>query len=178
MCRGWDNRTEQCAHFWWRYVCHCGRAIKGLRLRALIRQDMDLLDRLPAMPPKARQLSAQSMPALTNLIDAADKSHALRKAAMSQMEQLARHRATCLRAVVHRSSGGNVNHGRANWLPDLRPVGSCWRRDCRLRTTRRVTRCHLTHARLAWCRPVASPRRDRQTTALPAPRRRRCPGGR
>ncbi len=62
-------------------------------------------------------------------------------------------------------------------VADLCPVDPVGGGDCRLRTTRRVTRCHLTHARPARCRPVAStPRRDCQTTALPAPRRRRCPG--
>lgn len=149
---------------------------KGPDFRALIRQDMDLLDRLPADATKRRANLQRTIDArIDDLIDAADKSHALRKAAMSYWGNW-RHRATCLRAVVHdhlvecQSRPGQL-------VADLCPVDPVGGGDCRLRTTRRVTRCHLTHARPARCRPVAStPRRDCQTTALPAPRRRRCPG--
>lgn len=149
---------------------------KGPDFRALIRQDMDLLDRLPADATKRRANLQRTIDArIDDLIDAADKSHALRKAAMSYRGNW-RDIVLLVCAVVHdhlvecQSRPGQL-------VADLCPVDPVGGGDCRLRNTRRVTRCHLTHARPARCRPVAStPRRDCQTTALPAPRRRRCPG--
>lgn len=146
---------------------------KGPDFRALIRQDMDLLDRLPADATKRRANLQRTIDArIDDLIDAADKSHALRKAAMSYRGNW-RDIVLLVCVLLFTIIWWNVNHGRANWLPTfvllilLAAVTAVYA----------LRGAHLTHARPARCRPVAStPRRDCQTTALPAPRRRRCPG--
>ncbi|WP_079017497.1 hypothetical protein [Mycobacterium tuberculosis] len=90
---------------------------KGPDFRALIRQDMDLLDRLPADATKRRANLQRTIDArIDALIDAADKSHALRKAAMSYRGNW-RDIVLLVCVLLFTIIWWNVNHGRANWLP-------------------------------------------------------------
>ncbi len=90
---------------------------KGPDFRALIRQDMDLLDRLPADATKRRANLQRTIDArIDDLIDAADKSHALRKAAMSYRGNW-RDIVLLVCVLLFTIIWWNVNHGRANWLP-------------------------------------------------------------
>ncbi len=90
---------------------------KGPDFRALIRQDMDLLDRLPADATKRRANLQRTIDArIDDLIDAADKRHALRKAAMSYRGNW-RDIVLLVCVLLFTIIWWNVNHGRANWLP-------------------------------------------------------------
>ncbi|KCC99285.1 hypothetical protein P460_01142 [Mycobacterium tuberculosis TKK_02_0069] len=102
---------------------------KGPDFRALIRQDMDLLDRLPADATKRRANLQRTIDArIDDLIDAADKSHALRKAAMSYRGNW-RDIVLLVCVLLFTIIWWNVNHGRANWLnrPGMSGDSSSWK---------------------------------------------------
>ena len=90
---------------------------RGPDYRSLIKQDMDLLDRLP---PEATDRRASLQRSIDNriddLIDAADRTHALRKAATSYQGNW-RDIVLFLCVVLFTIVWWNVNHSRANWLP-------------------------------------------------------------
>ncbi|MDP7728245.1 MULTISPECIES: hypothetical protein [Mycobacterium] len=90
---------------------------RGPDYRSLIKQDMDLLDRLPPEATERRANLQRSIDTrIDDLIDAADKTHALRKAATTyrgNWRDLVLFVAVLLFTVVW----WDVNHNRANWLP-------------------------------------------------------------
>lgn len=116
MCRGWD-KSHSAPIFGGAMLAIAAGQFKGPDFRALIRQDMDLLDRLPADATKRRANLQRTIDArIDDLIDAADKSHALRKAAMSYRGNW-RDIVLLVCVLLFTIIWWNVNHGRANWLP-------------------------------------------------------------
>jgi hypothetical protein len=90
---------------------------RGPDYRDLIKQDMDLLDRLPPEDIKRRaELQRTIECRIDDLVDAADRSRALRRAALSYQGNW-RDAVLVLCAVLFTIVWWNVNHSRANWLP-------------------------------------------------------------
>ncbi len=90
---------------------------KGPDFRGSIKQDMDLLDRLPADATKRRTDLQRTIDArIDDLVDAADRSRALRKAAMSYRGNW-RDIVLLLCVLLFTIIWWEVNHSRANWLP-------------------------------------------------------------
>ncbi|ORV58381.1 hypothetical protein AWC07_20425 [Mycobacterium gastri] len=89
---------------------------KGTDFRGQLKQDMDLLDRLPADAPQRADLERTINERIGDLVDAADRSRALRKAAMSYQGNW-RDIVLLLCAVLFTVIWWEVNHSRSNWLP-------------------------------------------------------------
>lgn len=90
---------------------------KGPDYRSLIKQDMDLLDRLPSDATNRRADLQRSIDArIDDLIDAADRSRALRTAAMSYRGNW-RDVVLLLCVLLFTIIWWDVNHSRSNWLP-------------------------------------------------------------
>lgn len=90
---------------------------KGSDFREQLRQDMDLLDRLP---PEAitRRAELQRMidARIDDLVDAADRSRVLRKAALSYQGSW-RDIVLLLCVLLFTIIWWDVSHSRSNWLP-------------------------------------------------------------
>lgn len=90
---------------------------RGPDYRDLIRQDMDLLERLPPEDARRRAELQRTIEARSDdLVDAADRSRALRRAALSYQGNW-RDLVMLLCAVLFTIVWWNVNHSRDNWLP-------------------------------------------------------------
>ena len=90
---------------------------RGPDYRGLIKQDMDLLDRLPADATDRRAELQRTIDArIDDLVDAADRSRALRRAALSYRGNW-RDVVLLLCAVLFTIVWWNVSHSRGNWLP-------------------------------------------------------------
>lgn len=90
---------------------------RGPDYRKLIQQDMDLLERLPAEASERREALRRSIDArIDDLIDAADRSRAWRRAALSYQGNW-RDLVVAVCAVLFTIVWWNVDHGRTNWLP-------------------------------------------------------------
>lgn len=90
---------------------------RGPDYRALIKQDMDLLDRLPPDATARRAELQRTIDArIDDLIDSSDRSRALRQAALSYQGNW---RDVVLLAcvVLFTVIWWDVNHSRSNWLP-------------------------------------------------------------
>lgn len=85
--------------------------------RGLIKQDMDLLDRLPAEAGTRRAELQRTIDArIDDLIDTADRSRALRKAALSYQGNW-RDLVLVLCVVLFTVIWWETDHSRGNWLP-------------------------------------------------------------
>lgn len=90
---------------------------RGPDYRSLIKQDMDLLDRLPAEATERRANLQRSINTrIDDLIAATDRGNALRKAATSYRGNW-RDIVLFLCVVLFSIVWWDVNHSRANWLP-------------------------------------------------------------
>jgi hypothetical protein len=90
---------------------------RGPDYRDLIRQDMDLLDRLPPEDTRRRaELQRTIEGRIDDLVDSADRSRALRRAALSYQGNW-RDGVLLLCAALFTIVWWNVNHSRDNWLP-------------------------------------------------------------
>jgi hypothetical protein len=90
---------------------------RGPDYRALIKQDMDLLDRLPPEATNRRAELQRTIEArIDDLIDAADRSLTLRRAALSYRGNW-RDVVLFLCVVLFTIIWWDVDHGRGNWLP-------------------------------------------------------------
>jgi hypothetical protein len=89
---------------------------RGPDYRGLIQQDMALLEKLPPEATERRDALRRSIDArIDDLIDGADRSRALRRAAMSYQGNW-RDLVVVLCAVLFAIVWWNVNHSRGNWL--------------------------------------------------------------
>jgi hypothetical protein len=89
---------------------------RGPDYRGLIQQDMALLEKLPPEATERRDALQRSIDArIDDLIDGADRSRALRRAAMSYQGNW-RDLVVVLCAVLFTIVWWNVNHSRGNWL--------------------------------------------------------------
>jgi hypothetical protein len=89
---------------------------RGPDYRGLIKQDMELLERLPPEATERREALQQSIDArIDDLVDAADRSRALRRAALSYRGNW-RDLVVLLCAVLFTIVWWNVSHSRGNWL--------------------------------------------------------------
>jgi len=90
---------------------------RGPDYRGLIKEDMDLLDRLPPEATKRRAELQRTIEArIDDLIDAADRGRALRRAAVSYQGNW-RDIVLLLCALLFTVIWWEVDHSRANWLP-------------------------------------------------------------
>ncbi len=90
---------------------------KGPDYRGLIQQDMDLLDRLPPDATNRRANLQRTIDArIDDLVDATDRSRALRKAALSYQGNW-RDMVLLLCVLLFTIIWWDVNHSRSNWLP-------------------------------------------------------------
>lgn len=90
---------------------------RGPDYRDLIRQDMDLMDRLPPEDATRRAELKRTIEArIDDLVDAADRSRALRRAALSYQGNW-RDGVLALCALLFTIVWWNVSHSRDNWLP-------------------------------------------------------------
>jgi hypothetical protein len=90
---------------------------RGPDFRGQIQQDMDLLDRLPPEVTERRaNLQRTIDDRIDDMIDAADRGHAMRKAAFSYRGNW-RDVVLFLCTVLFTIVWWNVKHDRTNWLP-------------------------------------------------------------
>jgi hypothetical protein len=90
---------------------------KGPDFRGQLRQDMDLLDRLPPEATTRRAELQRTIDArIDDLVDAADRSRALRKAALSYQGNW-RDVVLLLCVLLFTVIWWEVSHSRSNWLP-------------------------------------------------------------
>ncbi|KAA1248854.1 hypothetical protein F0Q45_18310 [Mycobacterium simiae] len=89
---------------------------KGTDFRGQLKQDMDLLDRLPTEDPQRADLKRTINERIADLVDAADRSRALRKAATSYQGNW-RDIVLLLCVLLFTVVWWDVNHSRSNWLP-------------------------------------------------------------
>ena len=90
---------------------------RGPDYRGLIKQDMDLLDRLPPEDSERRAELRRTIDGrIDDLVEAADRSRALRRAALSYRGNW-RDVVLLVSAVLFTIVWWNVNHGRDSWLP-------------------------------------------------------------
>ncbi|BBX61443.1 hypothetical protein MSAS_06170 [Mycobacterium saskatchewanense] len=90
---------------------------KGPDYRGVIKQDMDLLDRLPPEDTQRRaDLQRTIDERIDDLVDAADRSRALRKAALSYRGNW-RDAVLFLCVLLFTIIWWDVDHSRSNWLP-------------------------------------------------------------
>jgi hypothetical protein len=89
---------------------------RGPDYRGLIQQDMDLLDRLPQDATQRRAALQRTIETrIDDLIDAADRNRALRKAAMSYRGNW-RDVVLLLCVLLFTIIWWDVDHSRSNWL--------------------------------------------------------------
>jgi hypothetical protein len=89
---------------------------KGPNYRGLIKEDMDLLDRLPPDATTRRADLQRTIDArIDDLVDAADRTRALRRAAVSYQGNW-RDIVLFLCALLFTIVWWDVNHQRSNWL--------------------------------------------------------------
>jgi hypothetical protein len=85
--------------------------------REVIKQDMDLLDRLPPDATKRRAELRRTIDArIDDLVDSVDRSRALRKAALSYRGNW-RDVVSLLCVLLFTVIWWDVSHSRSNWLP-------------------------------------------------------------
>jgi hypothetical protein len=90
---------------------------RGPDYRGSIQQDMDLLDRLPPDDTTRRAELQRTIEArIDDLVESADRSRALRRAALSYQGNW-RDTVLVLCAALFTIVWWNVNHSRDNWLP-------------------------------------------------------------
>ena len=90
---------------------------RGPNYRELIKQDMDLLDRLPQEATARRaELQRTIDDRIDDLVDVADKNRALRKAAVTYRGNW-RDTVLLLCVVLFTIIWWEVDHSRGNWLP-------------------------------------------------------------
>ncbi len=89
---------------------------KGPDFREQLKQDMDLLDRLPPGTPRRADLQRTIDGRIDDLVDAADRSRALRKAALSYRGNW-RDVVLLLCVLLFTVIWWDVSHSRSNWLP-------------------------------------------------------------
>lgn len=90
---------------------------RGPNYRGLIKEDMDLLDRLPPDATTRRADLQRSIDArIDDLVDAADRTRALRRAALSYRGNW-RDIVLFLCALLFTIVWWDVDHHRSNWLP-------------------------------------------------------------
>ncbi|UXA04537.1 hypothetical protein KXD96_16120 [Mycobacterium sp. SMC-2] len=90
---------------------------RGPDYRGLIKQDMDLLDRLPPEAGRRRAELQRTIDArIDDLIDTADRSRALRKAALSYQGNW-RDIVLLACVVLFTIIWWEIDHSRGNWLP-------------------------------------------------------------
>jgi hypothetical protein len=90
---------------------------KGPDYRGLIRQDMDLLDRLPAEATKRRAELQRTIDArIDDLVDTADQTRALRAAALSYRGNW-RDLVLLVCVLLFTVIWWDISHSRSNWLP-------------------------------------------------------------
>ncbi|OBA99016.1 hypothetical protein A5662_15635 [Mycobacteriaceae bacterium 1482268.1] len=91
-------------------------SFKGPDVRAVIAKDMDLLERLPDDQPELKaRLKASIDERINDLIEATEKSRALREAAISYGGNW-RDVVVFICAVLFTVIWWNVSHSRSNWL--------------------------------------------------------------
>jgi hypothetical protein len=88
---------------------------KGPDFRGQIKEDMDLLDRLPADAPQRADLQRTIDARIDDLVEAADRSRSLREAAMSYRGNW-RDIVLFLCALMFTIIWWDVKHTRSNWL--------------------------------------------------------------
>lgn len=89
---------------------------KGPDVRSMIAKDMDLLERIPDDQPELKaRLKASIDERINDLIDANERSRALREAAMSYAGNW-RDIVVFICAVLFTIVWWNVSHSRSNWL--------------------------------------------------------------
>ncbi|MBV8786124.1 MAG: hypothetical protein JOZ00_05480 [Mycobacterium sp.] len=90
---------------------------RGPDFRGLIKQDMDLLDRLPADATERRAELQRTIDArIDDLVDATDRTRALRRAALSYRGNW-RDVLLLVSVLLFTVVWWDVNHSRSNWLP-------------------------------------------------------------
>jgi hypothetical protein len=90
---------------------------KGPNYRGLIKEDMDLLDRLPPDATERRANLQRTIDArIDDLVDATHRSRALRKAALSYQGNW-RDIVLVVCVLLFTIIWWNVSHSRSNWLP-------------------------------------------------------------
>ncbi|OBK23227.1 hypothetical protein A5635_20040 [Mycobacterium asiaticum] len=90
---------------------------RGPDFRGLIKQDMDLLERLPPEAAERRAELQRTIDArIDDLIEASDRGRAMRKAAASYRGNW-RDIVLLLCAVLFTIVWWDVSHSRSNWLP-------------------------------------------------------------
>lgn len=91
--------------------------LKGPDLRGVIKQDLDLLDRIPAEQTTRRtELQRTIDERIDDLVAASDRSRALRAAALSYQGNW-RDVVLFLCSVLFTYVWWHINHERGNWLP-------------------------------------------------------------
>ena len=91
--------------------------LKGPDVRGLIKQDLDLLDRLPPEQTERRANLQRSIDErIDDLIMASEKSRSLREAALSYRGNW-RDIVVFICAILFTIIWWNVSHSRTNWLP-------------------------------------------------------------
>lgn len=91
--------------------------LRGPDFRGLIKQDMELLDKLPPEATERRaQLQRTINARIDDLIEAADKGRALRKAAVSYQGNW-RDIVLLICVLLFTVIWWDVSHSRSNWLP-------------------------------------------------------------
>ncbi|ULP46047.1 hypothetical protein [Mycolicibacter virginiensis] len=91
--------------------------LKGPDVRALIKQDLDLIDRLPAEQTQRRaDLQRTIDERIDDLVAASDRTRALREAALSYKGNW-RDVVFFVSSVLFTYVWWHINHDRGNWLP-------------------------------------------------------------
>ncbi|OBI10082.1 hypothetical protein A5715_11670 [Mycolicibacter heraklionensis] len=91
--------------------------LRGPDARALIKQDLDLLDRLPAEQTQRRaDLQRTINERIDDLVMASDRTRALREAALSYKGNW-RDIIFFISSVLFTYVWWHINHERGNWLP-------------------------------------------------------------
>lgn len=91
--------------------------LKGPDVRALIKQDLDLLDRLPAEQTQRRAEFQRTIDErIDDLVAASDRTRALRAAALSYQGNW-RDVVFFVSSVLFTYVWWHINHDRGNWLP-------------------------------------------------------------
>lgn len=91
--------------------------LKGPDVRALIKQDLDLLDRIPAEQTQRRAEFQRTIDErIDDLVAASDRTRALREAALSYQGNW-RDVVFFVSSVLFTYVWWHINHDRGNWLP-------------------------------------------------------------
>jgi hypothetical protein len=91
-------------------------SFKGPDVRAMIAKDMDLLERIPDDQPQLKaRLKASIDDRINDLVEATEKSRALREAAVSYSGNW-RDIVVFVCAILFTIIWWNVSHSRSNWL--------------------------------------------------------------